>query len=79
VTERDDAEVAAWSRADLAHHLANYGNPANGAIPAGASCALKAPDLPALHPLLLRSFQLARSLPTAPLDSYRYAEPPGHH
>jgi putative restriction endonuclease len=71
VTEHDGAEVAAWSRADLARHLADYATPTNGALPAGASCALKTLDLPALHRLLKRSFQLARSLPTAPLDSFR--------
>jgi hypothetical protein len=70
VTECNGVEVAALSR-DLARHLADYGTPANGAIPVDASCALKAPDFPALHRLLMRSFQLARSLPTAPLDSFR--------
>lgn len=71
VTECDGAEVAAWSRADLAGHLADYGTPAGSALlPAGALCTFKVPDLPALHRLLMRSFQLARSLPTAPLNSF---------
>jgi putative restriction endonuclease len=71
VTERDGAVIAAWSRAELAGHLADYETPVSGALPVGASCALRVSDLPALHRLLIRSFQLARSLPTAPLDCFR--------
>lgn len=61
-----DAEahpVAAFSRADVVHALPTYGAVAEPALPPGAEAARRVPDIPSLHGLLRRAFQLARTLP----------------
>lgn len=61
-----DAEgrpVAALSREDVARALAEHGTAAPAALPPGAVAARTVSDVPALHRLLRRAWQLANTLP----------------
>ncbi len=62
--------VLALSRPDVFDSLANMGAAFTSAIPKGAAAARGARDLPALHRLVRRAFQLARALPDEPLRAF---------
>lgn len=62
--------VAALSRADVAAALAEMGTPTSVPLPSGAKVAREVPDVGALHRLLRRAYQLARTLPTALLEEF---------
>ena len=66
----DGRPVVALSRADVAEALGDLGDPAQHPLPPGAVAARIAGDVPALHHLLRRAFQLANSLPTALLHRF---------
>ena len=66
----DGRPLVALSRADVAEALGDLGDPAQHPLPPGAVAARIASDVPALHHLLRRAFQLANSLPTALLHRF---------
>ena len=63
--------LAAASRADVLNGLAAIGLPTNDALPSGAAGALVVEYIPALHRLLRRAFQLARTLPDGLLHAFQ--------
>lgn len=63
--------VVAISRADVASVLAGLGDATTNPLPDGALGARGVSDIPALHRLVRRSFQLSRALPDAPLQVFR--------
>ncbi|MDP1826509.1 MAG: hypothetical protein Q8L48_24785 [Archangium sp.] len=65
-----DGFVAAFSQAHVVAAMGEHGSATNTSLPAGASAALAASDLAALHRLVRRAFQLSRSLPDAPLLAF---------
>ena len=62
--------AAAFSQLNVARALAEYGAPAAGPLPSGAVAARGVPDMPALHRLLRRAFQLSRTLPDELLHAF---------
>lgn len=63
--------VVAMSRADVDSSLKDYGLPAGGWMPQGAVSARTVPTVPALHRLLRRAYQLARTLPHELLRTFK--------
>jgi hypothetical protein len=62
--------LVALSRSDVFEALAIMGVAFTNPIPKGAAAARSASDLPALHRLVRRAFQLARALPDEPLKVF---------
>jgi hypothetical protein len=62
--------LVALSRSDVFDGLATVGVAFSNPIPKGAAAARSASDLPALHRLVRRAFQLARALPDEPLKAF---------
>ena len=62
--------LAAVSRPDVLDGLAGLGVNSSDLLPNGAAGALAVDDIPALHPLLRRAFQLSRTLPDALLHVF---------
>jgi putative restriction endonuclease len=58
-----DQPVAALSRFDVVNALTEHGAPASIALPADAAMVRAVRDVPALHAMLRRAYQLARTLP----------------
>jgi hypothetical protein len=69
-TDIEGRPTAALSRLDVAHALADHGTPLAVALPGGAFAARAVADVPALHRLLRRAYQLARTLPNELLHSF---------
>jgi hypothetical protein len=65
--------VAALSREDVGRALDGYGWPAPPPWPAGVAAARGVADVPALHRLLRRAFQLANTLPDELLHRFERA------
>lgn len=63
--------LMALSRSDVFTVLAGLGEKFTGALPRGAVAAYAVRDVPALHRLVRRAFQLARTLPDEPLNVFR--------
>lgn len=61
---------AAFSQDNVARALGEYGTPIVAPLPKGAAGACSVPDVPALHRLLRRAFQLSRSLPNELLHTF---------
>jgi putative restriction endonuclease len=59
----DAVFVAAFSQQNVARALSEFGTVFDGTIPAGASGARCVVDIPALHHLVRRAFQLSKTLP----------------
>lgn len=66
----DGHPIAALSRGDVAAALADVGTPATVPLPAGAAAAREVPDVGALHKLVRRAYQLARTLPNELLRAF---------
>lgn len=66
----DGHPVAALSQLNVARGLDDHGVPADAPLPAGARGARRVADVPALHRLLRRAFQLSRTLPDELLHAY---------
>lgn len=66
----DTAVVAAFSKPNVARALLDYGTAPAVPLPAEACGGLTVPDIPALHHLLRRAFQLSRTLPDELLHSF---------
>ena len=64
------AFVMAMSSRGVCDALADLGAGFGGALPDGAVAARAVADLPALHHLVRRAFQLARALPDGPLKTF---------
>lgn len=62
--------VVAMSQGPVAAALEGLGAPITGPIPPGATAARSVTDIPALHQLLRRAFQLSRTLPDALLHTF---------
>ncbi|MFE8597796.1 HNH endonuclease [Archangium violaceum] len=59
----DAVFLAAFSQLNVARALGEYETPMAAPMPKGATGGRTAPDVPALHRLLRRAFQLCRALP----------------
>lgn len=66
----DAAFLAAFSQQNVAGALAEYGTPMAAPMPKGAVAGRAVLDVPALHRLLRRAFQLARALPNQLLHTF---------
>lgn len=66
----DEVFVAAFSQQNVAIALDDYGAPIVGSIPEGAIAGRTVPDVPALHRMLRRAFQLSRTLPNELLHAF---------
>lgn len=62
--------LVALSRSDVFAALAGLGVALTSPVPNGAAAARSTSDLPALHRLIRRAFQLARALPDEPLKVF---------
>jgi hypothetical protein len=62
--------LAAFSQQNVARALGEYGASVATSIPKGALDVRVAPDVPALHRLLRRAFQLSRALPNELLRTF---------
>jgi predicted restriction endonuclease len=62
--------LAAFSRADVVTALGDLGAECTGDFPPGAAGARAVTDIPALHQLLRRAFQLSRTLPDELLHAF---------
>ena len=62
--------IVALSRLDVADALTDHGTRVISALPHGASAARGVPDVPELHRLLRRAYQLARTLPDELLNAF---------
>ena len=67
---RDGQFVAALSRLNVARALTEHGAAANLPLPNGAVAARIVADIPALHRLLRRAFQLSKTLPDELLHTF---------
>lgn len=63
--------LEAFSRADVCAAMADLGVTFLSPVPEAAAGARSVSDIPALHRLMRRAFQLSRALPDAPLQVYR--------
>ncbi|MDC0743217.1 HNH endonuclease [Polyangium mundeleinium] len=62
--------LAAFSQQNVARALGEYGTPMAAPLPKGAIAGRTVPDVPALHRLLRRAFQLSKALPTELLHTF---------
>lgn len=67
----DAVYLAAFSQQNVARTLGEYGSPMATPVPEGAVAGYTVPDVPALHRLLRRAFQLSRALPNELLRSFQ--------
>ncbi len=66
----DAVFLAAFSQQNVARALGDYGTPMAAPMPKGAAGGRTVPDVPALHRLLRRAFQLTRALPNELLHTF---------
>lgn len=66
----DTVFLAAFSQKNVARALGDYGTPMTAPMPKGAVGGRTVPDVPALHRLLRRAFQLSKALPNQLFHSY---------
>lgn len=66
----DAVFLAAFSQQNVARALGEYGTPMAAPMPKGAAGGRTEPDVPALHRLLRRAFQLSRALPNELLHTF---------
>jgi predicted restriction endonuclease len=62
--------LAAFSQQNVARALGEYGTPMAAPMPKGAAGGRTVLDVPALHRLLRRAFQLSKALPNALLHTF---------
>jgi hypothetical protein len=67
----DAVLLAAFSQRNVARALGAYGTPFVAPLPKRAAGGYSVPDVPALHRLLRRAFQLARTLPDELLHTFQ--------
>lgn len=66
----DTVFLAAFSQQNVTHALGGYGTAMAAPLPAGARGGCTVTDVPSLHRLLRRAFQLSRTLPDELLHSF---------
>jgi hypothetical protein len=66
----DAVFIAAFSQAHVAKALGEYGTPMAAPFPPGAVAGRTVTDIPALHRLVRRAFQLSKTLPDELLRSF---------
>lgn len=66
----DAVFLAAFSQQNVTRALGEYGTPLAAPMPKGAAGGRSVPDVPALHRLLRRAFQLSKALPNALLRTF---------
>lgn len=66
----DAVFLAAFSQQNVARALGDYGTPMATPMPKGAAGGRTVPDVPALHRLLRRAFQLSKVLPNELLHTF---------
>lgn len=66
----DAVFLAAFSQQNVARALGDYGTPMVASIPKGAAGGSTVRDVPALHRLLRRAFQLSKALPNELLHTF---------
>lgn len=66
----DAVFLAAFSQQSVARALGDYGTPMAAPIPKAAVGGRTVPDVPALHRLLRRAFQLSKALPNQLLHTF---------
>lgn len=66
----DAAFIAAFSQQNVARALGEYGTPMAAPMPKSAAGGRTVPDVPALHRLLRRAFQLSKALPNELLHTF---------
>lgn len=66
----DAVFLVAFSQQNVARALGDYGTPMAAPMPKGAAGGRTVPDVPALHRLLRRAFQLSRALPNELLHTF---------
>jgi hypothetical protein len=62
--------LAAFSHHNVSRALGEYGTPMVAPMPKGAAEGRTVPDVPALHRLLRRAFQLSKALPNELLHTF---------
>ncbi len=62
--------LAAFSQHNVSRALGDYGTPMVAPMPKGAAEGRAVPDVPALHRLLRRAFQLSKALPNELLHTF---------
>ncbi|MBI4953990.1 MAG: HNH endonuclease [Myxococcales bacterium] len=70
-TVGDALFIAAFSQLHVARALGAYGTPMASPLPSGAVAGRAVSDIPALHSLLRRAFQLSQTLPDELLRAYQ--------
>lgn len=63
--------LAAFSQTNVAAALGDYGTPMLAPLPTGAAAGRSVVDVPSLHRLLRRAFQLSRTLPDELLHEFQ--------
>lgn len=66
----DAVLIAAFSHRNVSRALGEYGTPMVAPMPKGAAGGRTVPDVPALHRLLRRAFQLSKALPNELLHTF---------
>ncbi|HLS80622.1 MAG TPA: HNH endonuclease [Steroidobacter sp.] len=66
----DAVFLAAFSQQNVTRALGDYGTPMVAPMPKGAAGGRTVPDVPALHRLLRRAFQLSKALPNELLHTF---------
>lgn len=66
----DAVFLAAFSQLNVARALGEYGTPMAAPLPKGALSGRTVPDVPAMHRLLRRAFQLSKTLPDQLLHGF---------
>jgi hypothetical protein len=69
-TYGDAIFLAAFSQLNVTRALGEYGTPMAAPLPKGALGGRTVPDVPAMHRLLRRAFQLSKTLPDQLLHSF---------
>ena len=66
----DAVFLAAFSQQNVARALGDYGTPMVAPLPKGAVAGRSVPDVPAMHRVLRRAYQLSRALPNELLHTF---------
>jgi putative restriction endonuclease len=66
----DAVYIAAFSQLHVARALGEYGTPMAAPLPPGAAAGRTVTDIPALHRLVRRAFQLSKTLPDELLHAF---------
>lgn len=69
--EGDADYVAALSQINVARALSEHGEPISVSLPRGAAAARLVSDIPSIHRLLRRAFQLSKTLPDELLHAFQ--------